>query len=80
MAAEAVDGRAAGLCAAGRAVFSAVGLLVDLLPVGLLVGEVAAELAAVLLHASKLIYLSIRKFRSIWRGFVQRTGALSETK
>ena len=37
--------------------FPAVGLLVDLLPVGLLVGEVAAGLAAiVLLHARKLIY------------------------
>ena len=34
---------------------SAVGLLVDLLPVGLLVGEVAAGLAAILLHTSKLI-------------------------
>ena len=41
------------------------GLLVDLLPaaVGLLVGEVAAGLAAVLLHASKLIYPSIRQLR-----------------
>ena len=35
--------------------FPAVGLLVDLLPVGLLVGEVVAGLAAILLHASKLI-------------------------
>ena len=44
---------------------SAVGLLVDLLPVGLLVGEVAAAagLAAVLLHAGKLIYPSIRQLR-----------------
>ena len=41
--------------------FPAVGLLVDLLPVGLLVGEVAAGLAAILLHASKLIYPSIRR-------------------
>ena len=46
----------------------AVGLLFDLLPDDLLVGEVAAGLAVVLLHASKLIYPSIR--RSIWRGFV----------
>ena len=34
-------------------------LLVGLLPVGLLVGEVVAGLAAILLHASKLIYPSI---------------------
>ena len=48
----------------------AVGLLFDLLPDDLLVGEVAAGLAVVLLHASssKLIYQSIR--RSIWRGFL----------
>ena len=46
----------------------AVGLLFDLLPDDLLVGEVAAGLAVILLHASNLIYQSIR--RSIWRGFV----------
>ena len=38
--------------------FSAVGLLVSLLPVGLLVGEVVAGLAVVLLHAGKLINFS----------------------
>ena len=54
LAAEVVDGRAVVLLLAAS-------LLVDLLPVGLLVGEVPAGLATVLLHTGRPNLTALRR-------------------